>query len=72
MYTVFGKLQLLIFLCVITVDLDKYGFEWIGVKFDDYYEPTENERTLNMIVRLSQGMVSMCLALICCVLWNER
>ena len=52
--------------------MDKFFFDWIGMKFNEYLEPTENERTLNLIVRLSQGVVGMILTVIVCIVWDQR
>ena len=38
----FWKLQQRIFLCVITVDVNKYWFEWANVKFNQYEQKTVN------------------------------
>lgn len=48
----FSRLQLGIYFSVIFVDLFQYVYVFAGIKFSNR-EPSEEEETLNLIVRLS-------------------
>ena len=69
--TFFNKAQLAIYFSVIFVDLFQYIYLLFGFKFT-YSEPTEEELTLNIIVRISQAMVGIILLFLIYALYHQR
>lgn len=67
----FIRLQVVIFVNVLFVDAWKFVYVWTEHSFTGDY-PTEEERSLNLIVRVSQGMIGLIICIIINLLWENR